>query len=34
MRWLARYVRPLASLAIADLVCMIVGSGLSLLDSS
>lgn len=32
MRWLARYVRPLASLAMADLVCMIVGSGLSLLD--
>jgi ATP-binding cassette subfamily B protein len=30
--WLARYVRPLASLVIADLVCMIVGSGLSLLD--
>jgi len=32
IRWLARYVRPLASLVIADLVCMIVGSGLSLLD--
>jgi ATP-binding cassette subfamily B protein len=32
IRWLARYLRPLASLAIADLVCMIVGSGLSLLD--
>jgi ATP-binding cassette subfamily B protein len=30
--WLARYVRPLLSLAIADLLCMIVGSGLSLLD--
>jgi ATP-binding cassette subfamily B protein len=30
--WLVRYVRPLLSLAIADLVCMIVGSGLSLLD--
>jgi ABC-type multidrug transport system fused ATPase/permease subunit len=32
MKWLVRYVRPLASLAIADFVCMIVGSGLSLLD--
>src|SRR5208337_4143744 len=32
IRWLARYLRPLASLAIADLVCMIMGSGLSLLD--
>jgi len=32
IRWLARYVRPLASLVIADLVCMIVGSGLSLFD--
>jgi ATP-binding cassette subfamily B protein len=32
IRWLARFVRPLASLVIADLVCMIVGSGLSLLD--
>ena len=32
IRWLARYVRPLASLAIADLACMIVSSGLSLLD--
>jgi ABC-type multidrug transport system fused ATPase/permease subunit len=32
LRWVARYVRPVASLAIADLVCMIVGSGLSLLD--
>jgi len=30
--WLVRYLRPLLSLAIADLVCMIVGSGLSLLD--
>jgi ABC-type multidrug transport system fused ATPase/permease subunit len=30
--WLVRYVRSLLSLAIADLVCMIVGSGLSLLD--
>ena len=30
--WLARYVRPLMSLLIADLACMIVGSGLSLLD--
>jgi ATP-binding cassette subfamily B protein len=32
IRWLARYVRPLLSLVIADLVGMIVGSGLSLLD--
>jgi ATP-binding cassette subfamily B protein len=32
IRWLARYVRPLLSLVIADLVCMTVGSGLSLLD--
>jgi ABC-type multidrug transport system fused ATPase/permease subunit len=31
-RWLARYVRPLKSLAIAGLACMIVSSGLSLLD--
>jgi ABC-type multidrug transport system fused ATPase/permease subunit len=30
--WLVRYLRPLLSLAIADLACMIVGSGLSLLD--
>jgi ATP-binding cassette subfamily B protein len=30
--WLVRYVRPLAWLAIANLICMIVGSGLSLLD--
>ena len=30
--WLVRYVRPLLALAIADLVCMIVGGGLSLLD--
>ena len=30
--WLARYVRPLLSLAIADLICMTLGSGLSLLD--
>jgi ATP-binding cassette subfamily B protein len=30
--WLVRYVRPLMSLLIADLVCMIAGSGLSLLD--
>ena len=30
--WLVRYLRPLLSLAIADLVCMIMGSGLSLLD--
>ena len=30
--WLVRYVRPLLSLAIADLVCMTLGSGLSLLD--
>jgi ATP-binding cassette subfamily B protein len=30
--WLVRYVRPLLSLAIADLACIIVGSGLSLLD--
>src|ERR1700687_6405320 len=29
--WLVRYVRPLLSLAIADLVCMIVGGVLSLL---
>jgi ABC-type multidrug transport system fused ATPase/permease subunit len=29
---LARYVRPLSSLALADLACMILGSGLSLLD--
>ncbi len=32
IRWLARYLRPLASLAIVELVCMILGSGLSLLD--
>lgn len=31
-RWLVRYVRPLTSLAIAGLACMIVSSGLSLLD--
>lgn len=31
-RWLVRYVRPLKSLAIAGLACMIVSSGLSLLD--
>jgi ABC-type multidrug transport system fused ATPase/permease subunit len=30
--WLVGYVRPLWSLAIADLVCLTVGSGLSLLD--
>jgi ATP-binding cassette subfamily B protein len=30
--WVARYVRPLLSLAIVDLVCMTLGSGLSLLD--
>src|SRR3984885_9615545 len=30
--WLVRYVRPLLSLVIADLLCMILGSGLSLLD--
>ena len=30
--WLVRYLRPLLSLVIADLVCMILGSGLSLLD--
>jgi ABC-type multidrug transport system fused ATPase/permease subunit len=30
--WLARYLRPLMSLLIVDLACMIVGSGLSLLD--
>ncbi len=30
--WVVRYVRPLLSLAIADLVCMTLGSGLSLLD--
>src|SRR5580698_2719121 len=32
IRWLVRYIRPLLSLVIADLACMIVGSGLSLLD--
>jgi ABC-type multidrug transport system fused ATPase/permease subunit len=32
VRWLAHYVRPLPWLAIADLVCMIVGGALSLLD--
>lgn len=32
MSWLVRYLRPLLSLVIADLACMIVGSGLSLLD--
>jgi ABC-type multidrug transport system fused ATPase/permease subunit len=32
VRWLAHYVRPLRWLAIADLVCMIVGGALSLLD--
>lgn len=31
-RWLVRYVRPLKSLAIRGLACMIVSSGLSLLD--
>jgi ATP-binding cassette subfamily B protein len=30
--WLVRYARPLLSLAIADLICMTLGSGLSLLD--
>jgi ABC-type bacteriocin/lantibiotic exporter with double-glycine peptidase domain len=30
--WLVGFIRPLASLAIAGLACMIVGSGLSLLD--
>ena len=30
--WLVRYLRPLLSLVIADLVCMILGSVLSLLD--
>src|SRR3984957_13309191 len=30
--WLAGYVRPIMSLLIVDLACMIVGSGLSLLD--
>jgi ABC-type multidrug transport system fused ATPase/permease subunit len=30
--WLARYLRPLLSWAIADLICLIVGSALSLLD--
>lgn len=30
--WLVRYLRPLMSLVIADLICMIAGSGLSLLD--
>src|ERR1039458_5049653 len=30
--WIVRYLRPLSSLVIAALVCMIVGSGLSLLD--
>jgi ATP-binding cassette subfamily B protein len=32
MHWLARYARPLRFLLIADLLCMIVGSALSLLD--
>ena len=32
MCWLVRYVRPLISLLIVDLGCMIVGGGLSLLD--
>jgi ATP-binding cassette subfamily B protein len=30
--WLVHYARPLLSLAIADLICMTLGSGLSLLD--
>src|ERR1035438_8503583 len=30
--WLARYLRPLVSLLIVDLACMVVGSVLSLLD--
>ena len=32
VRWLARQARPVLSLLIVNLVCMIVGSGLSLLD--
>ena len=32
MRWLGRYARPLRFLLIADFLCMIVGSALSLLD--
>jgi ABC-type multidrug transport system fused ATPase/permease subunit len=32
MHWLVRYARPLRFLLIADLLCMIVGSALSLLD--
>ena len=32
MRWLVRYARPLRFLLIADLLCMIFGSALSLLD--
>jgi ABC-type bacteriocin/lantibiotic exporter with double-glycine peptidase domain len=32
MHWLGRYARPLRSLLFADLLCMIVGSALSLLD--
>lgn len=32
VNWLVRYLRPLLSLVIADLACMTVGSGLSLLD--
>jgi ATP-binding cassette subfamily B protein len=30
--WLARYVRPFMLLLVADLACIVVGSGLSLLD--
>src|ERR1700678_3117399 len=32
MHWLVRYARPLRFLLIVDLLCMIVGSALSLLD--
>jgi len=32
MHWLVRYARPLRFLLVADLLCMIVGSALSLLD--
>jgi ABC-type bacteriocin/lantibiotic exporter with double-glycine peptidase domain len=32
MHWLGRYARPLRSLLFVDLLCMIVGSALSLLD--
>jgi ABC-type multidrug transport system fused ATPase/permease subunit len=32
LRWLSRQVRPVLSLVIVNLACMVVGSGLSLLD--